>query len=356
MGRLKKRADGYYCAWYMGKQFVARTEKEAIRKRDDYRYECEHGIERPKPMRVFEFAEKWLSTTKANVQDRTYNDYARHLERLTDVCGDKLLSAVTPMDIATVWKNCAGLSDSLIKKCKFLYVSMFRAAMENGYCRYNPAESSSAKPHKGTTGTYEHRCLTDEEIDLILNTDHPFRHGVMFMLYAGLRRGELIPLTKADIREGRIHINKGVSYQVNQPVMTRTKNASSRRSIPLFQPLQAIYDDLPDIGYILPGSRAKMCTKTVFNRTWRNYLESLSTAAGHPVFFRPHDCRVTFITNCRDHGVDIHTCMDWCGHTTEKMILQVYDRTSPARELVEVNKLYQKPDHKQTIVLKTKQG
>ena len=50
------------------------------------------------------------------------------------------------------------------------------------------------------------------------------------------------------------------------------------------------------------------------------------------ISFRPHDLRHTFITECRDRGVDIHICMDWCGHTSERMILEIYDHPSKQRE------------------------
>ena len=45
MAKLKQRPDGYYCAWYHGKQFLGKTEAEAKEKRDNYKYELTHGIE-----------------------------------------------------------------------------------------------------------------------------------------------------------------------------------------------------------------------------------------------------------------------------------------------------------------------
>ena len=50
------------------------------------------------------------------------------------------------------------------------------------------------------------------------------------------------------------------------------------------------------------------------------------------ISLRPHDLRHTFVTVCRDKGIDIHICMDWCGHASERMILQIYDHPSKQRE------------------------
>ena len=58
----------------------------------------------------------------------------------------------------------------------------------------------------------------------------------------------------------------------------------------------------------------------------------LSRVAMRKVEFRCHDLRHTFVTKCRDSGVDIHVCMKWCGHTSERMILQIYDHVTEDRE------------------------
>ena len=120
MAKLKQRSDGYFCAWYKGKQFLGKTEQEAIAKRDTYKYECEHGITQVMPKTVFDYAAEWLPIAKAGVSVSTYNQYATVMEKLTDVLGDKLLSAVSPMDINRLWSAFVGKSQSYISKASFL--------------------------------------------------------------------------------------------------------------------------------------------------------------------------------------------------------------------------------------------
>ena len=50
------------------------------------------------------------------------------------------------------------------------------------------------------------------------------------------------------------------------------------------------------------------------------------------ISFRPHDLRHTFITVCRDKGIDIHIVMNWVGHASERMILEIYDHPTDERE------------------------
>ena len=328
MAKLKQRNDGYFCAWYKGKQFLGKTSAEAEAKRDRYKYEMEHGIEQQEPVTVFELAEKWLPVSKASVAKGTYNQYVTIMEKLTDTVGDKLVSAVAPADIKKTWVLFVGKSQSYISKARFMYKSFFQYAIENGYCRTNPVLSDSAKPHKGSKGT--HRALTKREIELIETVPHRVQAAAMFMLKAGLRRGEVLALRKEDIHDDRIYINKAVKFINNRPVTGDTKNESSNRSVPLFAPLLPVIDGIED--YVLPDAHGEVCSETAFQRAWESYMHTLSEKAGQPVSFRPHDLRHTFVTVCRDKGIDIKICIGWCGHSSEKMILEIYDHPSEDRE------------------------
>ena len=380
MAKNAKRKDGYYRYWYKGKQFLGKTDQEAKQKRDEYKYECEHGIERPEPISVFDLAEKWLPVAKAGVGRGTYNQYATIMEKLTEVVGNKLVSAVSPADIKKVWASYVGLSQSYINKAKFLYKAFFQYAIDNRYCLSNPMLAESSKPHKGTKGT--HRCLTETEVNLIETVPHRCQAGVMFMLKAGLRRGEILALQKSDIHDDRIWVLKAVSFVHNRPVLKDTKNESSERSVPLFEPLKPFIDGIEK--YVFPDEKGTICSESAFDRAWDSYLSTLSAnlngvqkrwyhltrdwKQSHPkeykkylslkeagmndkaeeyrltgwreISFRPHDLRHTFVTFCRDNGVDIKVCIDWCGHASERMILEIYDHPSSNRELDAIKKLY----------------
>lgn len=328
MAKLKKRKDGLYRAWYKGKQFLGKTIPEAEGKRDAYKYECEHGIEQLKPITLFDFVDQWLPVAKANVTRHTYNHYAHIFEILTDICGDKQVSAVRPSDIKKAWVQMSDVSQSYINKARYLYTDLFNSAVEEGYCRTNPVKTKTAKPHKGTKGT--HRCLTDEEINLIETTPHRMQLTAMMMLKAGLRRGEVLALTKDDIHDDRIYISKAVHFGNNQGEVGDTKTESSVRSVPLFAPLKPFVDDIGNYAYTTKDGR--LATKKSFEQCWVSYMHCLSEKAGHPISFRCHDCRHTFITKARDKGIDIHIVMNWVGHANERMILQIYDHPSETRE------------------------
>ena len=335
MAKNTRLPNGLYRYWYKGKQFYGKTDAEAKKKRDDFKYECEHGIEQQTPVPVFELVEKWLPVAKAGVLQNTYNQYATIMEKLTAVIGDKLVQSVSPADIQKVWASMVGLSQSYISKASFMYKSFFQYAIENGYCRTNPVLAPSAKPIKGSRGT--HRALEPWEIHLIETVPHRCQAAAMFMLKAGLRRGEVVALRKSDIRNDRIFVRNAVKFVNNRPVIGKTKNESSEREVPLFAPLKPFIDDIQD--YVLPDAKGGICSETAFDRAWESYMHHLSKAAGTEVSIRPHDLRHTFVTDCRNHDVDLHVCMKWCGHSSEKMILQIYDHLSEDREQSAISRL-----------------
>ncbi|MBR5344835.1 MAG: tyrosine-type recombinase/integrase [Clostridia bacterium] len=61
----------------------------------------------------------------------------------------------------------------------------------------------------------------------------------------------------------------------------------------------------------------------------------------------PYDLRHSFATWCRDNGVELHTCVEWMGHTDAQMILKIYDEVSSTRSQIEAEKLEKMLIHRQ---------
>lgn len=334
---LKERADGRFKATYHGIQFMGNSETEALDKRDAYiRQERAGEATRYSPT-VEEYALKWLPLHKSDVSDKCYNDYAKQLESLTDIIGGMKLKNVTVDDAALVWKHYEGYSASTIKRARMLFVALFDTAIENDIIRKNPFRGRYAQPPKGTSGT--HRALADEEIELIRTTPHRMQVAAMIMLYAGLRRGEVLALTMKDVDliSGIISVSKAIRYNGNKPIVSRPKTASGKRCVPILSILRPFLQNRT--GRILSKINGDAMSETAFTRCWESYMLHLSKSAGHPVNIRPHDLRHTYCTMLRDAGVDMKQAMLWMGHADEKMILHIYDHVSEKRTQTSVNQL-----------------
>lgn len=330
---LKQRSDGRYACRAEGHWFYGDTEKEALAKRAEYYRMREKGMkEEAYGMTVKRYALKWLPANKVSVTDHTYNSYACMLNALCERIGHLRISDVVPSDIKEFFsEEYKDYSDSHIRHAKNLFTSMFDGAVDDGLCVRNPCRAKTAQPHKGTAGT--HRALTDEEIQLINNTPHRMRTIAMIMLYAGLRRGEALGINierDVDFDKSTISVNGAIHFEKNRPIYQgRGKTAAALRTIPLFLPLHKCLSSCSgDIGI---GARGNPITETAFRFGWKSYLDCLSDAAGHRIEIRPHDLRHTFCTFLRFSEVDLKTAMLWMGHSSESMILRIYDHISDER-------------------------
>lgn len=333
---LKQRSDGRYCCKYKGIQFMGASSDEALALRDAYkRQEAAGTLTETNGPTVQEYALKWLPLHKAGVSDKCYNDYAKQLEALFPVIGSKKLSEVTVDDCAAVWQHYQGYSASTVHRAKMLYVSLFDAAIENDLCRKNPFRAKFAQPPKAPSGT--HRLIDEEEAALIRSTPHRMQLAALIMLYAGLRRGEVLALTREDFQGDTISVTKSVRFVGNHPSLVRPKTAAGTRSVPILSVLRPYLQNAPE----RPASTAtgEIMTDTAFRRAWNSYLLHLSRAAGHKISIRPHDLRITYCTMLKNAGVDMKQAMIWMGHADEKMILRVYDRPGDFRAKTSINQV-----------------
>lgn len=328
---LKARKDGRFCCKYKGIQFMGNSSDEALALRDEYkRREAAGEAAQLRGPTVAEYALNWLPLHKSGVSDKCYNDYAKQLEALLPVMGNKRLPDVTVDDAAAVWSHFQGYSASTVHRAKMLYVALFETAIENDLCRKNPFKAKHAQPHKAPSGS--HRALEPEEMELIRTTPHRMQLPAMVMMCAGLRRGEVLALTRDDLdfTAQEIHVRRAVRFVGNRPEIVDPKTEAGARDVPILSILRPFLDSAPQI--IAPSAAGAIMTDTAFRRAWDSYLLTLSRAAGHPVSIRPHDLRHTYCARfLRDAGVDMKQAMIWMGHADEKMILRIYDHVGEQR-------------------------
>lgn len=334
-----KRADGRYRVKYKDKYFYGETISEAQSKRDEYRKQLESGLNMKRlNITVGQYAVEWLPVYKSNVEEKTYDDYAKQLNVLIQYLGDMRIADVKPSDAKRVFGHYLNYSDSTIKRARMLFVAVFESAIADELRHTNPFKAKTAAPHKGTSGT--HRAITEEERQLMLVVEHRMRPAAMCMLYAGLRRGEVLALDMdqdVDLKRDELTVSRSVRFYGNQPIMeNHAKTESGLRTVPIFSQL---HRELQNCSGLIARSvkSGGMMSETAFRRGWDSYLLALSKAAGKKIEIRPHDLRHSYCTMLRDAGVDLKLAIKWMGHADEKMILKIYDHITESRIISAVN-------------------
>jgi integrase len=83
-----------------------------------------------------------------------------------------------------------------------------------------------------------HREIDPWERELIFQSDHRFKPAVLTMLYAGLRRGEVLALNidhDIDFTKKTITVHTAVRYDSNRPILSSPKTEAGSLTLSLDQ-------------------------------------------------------------------------------------------------------------------------
>jgi len=192
------------------------------------------------------------------------------------------------------------------------------------------------------------RALTEEEQNWIIETSHRCQLPAMIMMFAGLRRSEVIPLLWEDIdlKNGIISINKTVDLQNNiAELRFFGKSDAAIREInipPVLVDYLKKYKKENNVTYGLVCLKISggYHSKSSFTKMWNSYLLDLNIKYGFPgrnlskynpkripmkiEHFTPHYLRHTFATILYLQGVDVVTAKQLMGHADIQTTINRY--------------------------------
>lgn len=247
---------------------------------------------------------------------------------------------------------------------------IFRMAIDARVLEYNPA---SAVRIPKNAPQENRRALTEEEQQWIVETFHRAQRAAMIMMYAGLRRGELVALTwnDIDLKNKTIRVNKAVEMIKGRPQIKPPKTQAGNRTVDIPQRLvdylevekakdYTIYNEkhpgsIPVTLLVCPSTQGRMHTNQSWRRMWNSYLADLNVKyggftqkvskfkpGGLPMMIpniTPHWLRHTFATLLYLAGVDVLTARDQLGHADIKTTLGIYTHLDKIYKRKSMNKL-----------------
>ena len=345
---------------------MEKTPSEALRKRDDYVRMQERGYNMYLIDTSFaEYGETWLDTYRTECNPMQRRQYQNFINYASKHFGKKMLRSITATDVQRLYNTLAGYSQSHINKFTSTIRSIFRVALQDGVIIRSPAEM--AQPPKGQSGS--HRALEMWERKLIETTcgEHDFGPAAMVMLYAGLRRGEVLYLDMdrdVDFQKKTLIVRGAVSFcKGNRGVVTEGKTANAQRTIPMADPLAEALRGRH--GLLLTKEDGSMMSQAAFDRKYQSYITFLERklngyprcqygrtrahkallAEGKPlppfqeIDIRCHDFRVTFCTTCYNAGIPPKTIQVWMGHADTKLVMDVYTKLTAEKEQADALRL-----------------
>lgn len=357
------------------KTVYGKTQKEADEKALQIKLSMKKGIDVMAERDTFkQWANRFIARKKVDVSARqveTYLSYLRHFESLYNVP----IAKIRTDDIQQILDYLATrpadeggpLSKKTLHDLKYTASQIFGLAHRIGHVIIeNPADAVIVSKDSVVT---TRRALTDEEQQWIVDTPHRAQRAAMIMMYAGLRRGELIPLTWGDIdlKSHTIKISKAVEMVKGKPVpKDMTKTPAGLRAITIPQRLVDFLKiertkEFPD-GNILPwqlvcrSAKGEMLNSRAWDCMWSSYMRDLNVKYGSfvakpnkhqprmiPMMIPPitaHWLRHTFATLLYLAGVDVLTARDQLGHEDVETTLRIYthlDKIYKKRSMEKLN-------------------
>lgn len=388
MARTKniKRSDGrLQSKIYLGdgkyKYVYAETQKELDRKIQEVKLKIGKGIDISAERDTFGvWAERWLRKKKGKVSDGRYQTYAIRVKKMDAICHIPIseLSVSDCQDIIDQY-TAEGAAYKTLKEYKSVMSQICQYAIVNRVMDFNPIQGVELPPDymQNDEDNEPRRALTEEEQKWILTpTTHRAHTAAMIMLFAGLRRGELLALNWTDIntKKRMITINKAVSMVKDVPKIkqcTKTKSGMRTVNIP---PILAEYLEQQrsksKTMLVCPNTKGQLMSGSSWRKLWSSYLKELNfrfgdfdgllitDKEGHIKEFKKpmslkapekipmvipqitaHWLRHTFITNMYLAGVDVLTAKEQAGHADITTTMEIYTHLNASHKTEQMDKL-----------------
>lgn len=372
-GRLQSKVhigNGKY------KYVYAKNNKELDRKVQEIRLKLGKGVDVSAERDTFEeWAERWLKLKKPEISTKRYNAYKYTVGHFESLCAMPI-SKIRTIDIQDIISEAAekGAAKQTLSQYKLVCRQIIQLAVDNRVLDYNPA--IAVKIPKQAAKTTK-RALTEQEQAWILSpTEHRGQRAAMIMMFAGLRRGELIPLlwTDVDLLNKTITVNKSVEMINSRPVVKEgAKTAAGTRVIHIPQLLvDYLYKQDKNNNFLVcPDTHGNMYTESGWERMWESYMRELNfkfgdftgimiedKKSGQMTEFKlptsrfapvkipivipnitAHWLRHTYITMLYLSGIDVMTAKEQAGHADIKTTMQIYTHLDSKYKSTQINKL-----------------
>lgn len=368
-GRIQKKVyigivDGHKKYRYV----YGSNKKEAEQKAAELKTQLGKGIDILSARNSFGFwLDRWLAYKKTLVQESWYGvlkTYSNHLKSISAIP----ISSVTVLDISDILNDMAqlGRAKRTIKAVRDIANGVMRLAVQARAIEYNPIDNMELPR---TDPPEERKPITLEQQEWVRETPHRAQIAAMIMLYAGLRRGELIPLqwTDIDLQNKTISVNKSVEMVNDRPVQKKGgKTYWATRIVAIPQLLADFLAKQPHTSFLIcPTAKGQMHGNTSWRRMWDSYMSVLNfkygdfdnvlvdgrriskpksrfQPGGVPFVierFTAHQLRHTYVTLLYLAGVDLLTAKEQAGHKSINVTADIYTHLDRIYKTKEVSKL-----------------
>ncbi len=287
-------------------------------------------------------ADAWENYHAEHVAHKTDESYRPHVNRAKDYFSGRYMNDIGPDEIQSYldWLASQGFAKDTVRRAKVTLNKIYKYCIiqPGSPVRYNPC--SAAEIPRGLKK--ERREPPAPEQIAMVSPDSDMGLFAWFMMYSGLRNGELLALQWEDIdREAKvIHVNKAVEYIGDNPhVKYSTKTEAGMRDVPLLSVLEEVLPERKK-GYVFGGK--KPLQKSRFYRAWAKWCCEVGlgeeiktthrsdgnkhsyTSTKYKADVTPYQFRHEYASLLEDAGVSEFDAKTAMGHSSISVTKDVY--------------------------------
>ena len=308
-----------------------------------------------------QWCHEWLWSYKRNsVKQKTFDQYETILRtHIRPDIGDIRLADLKTMHIQRIINKMhdSGLSHRTIEVMKIVMHAALKQAQRNKLVSENVCENV-VLPRKQPKHI---RVLNEDEQTKLIAAlkDNYIGRGLLFALYTGMRRGEVLALKWSDYdkNEKTISITKALSRvrtynkDGNKTMLTVTtpKTDTSIRTVPLIDKavellaehkrkqeryMELVGDYYTDNDLIFSSSRGDYLDPGNFNRKLNKTVKKIGIAQ-----ISPHALRHSFATRGLEAEVSLKAMQELLGHSSITVTGDIYTHILKEQKRKEISKL-----------------
>lgn len=357
MSQAKRYSTTVYIGNGKRKYVSAKTERELAKKVRQLKNDVDQGADLQSLATFDHWAKRWLKETKVNqVGAGTLQQYQAAIMHLNSQFTGIEFKDIKLADFQRFINEYSSTKSERTRKEPSKASIMNVIKVYNAIAEYAlESDIPGAKPFRKISinknaPVKARRALTEEEIQWIIDTEDRAQIAAMVMLFAGLRRGELVPLQWSDIDlvNGVINLKRFASVEKSSFVLKpEGKSAAAKRRIPMPPVLVDYlkeYRKSHSLNSVLvcPQKSGAMQSPKSFDNMMKHYVKALNYKYGFPEQhelretvgkkdlpmmiepFTSHYLRHTFATLLYLQGVPAATAMQYLGHSNIQMTINVY--------------------------------
>ena len=327
---LTKRKDGRWCKsktingdrvyFYSTEP----TEKKAIKDIENQMVKYAGKIQKGKLFK--DVADEWEKEHYEHIQYQTMYRYKSLTARIVDYFGDSYIKKISASDISLFLETMVSeqFSTKTIKDETSILKMIFKFAAVKKYITENVMQYIN--PPKGQPKK-ERQALTNDEMKIIENNiDKEFGLLAYFLLYSGLRRGEVLALEWEDIdfKDSCIKVTKSVEFIGCSPRLKSPKTSAGKRIVPMIDRLKKVLNKRKATGIVFNQDGHYM-NSSYFERHWKKYKNETGLTVS------PHQLRHTFATLLYEWDISDKDTQEILGHSDISTTRNIYTHIRKSR-------------------------